>query len=72
MVEETFDGICPWLDRIFLLGRYENISPKNGEMVSQTLKVLYLEMLETNPNPIQEPYEVWHQQMVCMAMGKYS
>ena len=41
-------------------------------MVSQTLKVLYLEMLETNPNPIQEPNEVWHQQMVCMAMGKYS
>ena len=72
MVEETFDGIRPWLDRIFLLGRYENISPKNGEMVSQTLKVLYLEMLETNPNPIQEPNEVWHQQMVCMAMGKYS
>ena len=59
------------LDRIFLLGRYENISPKNGEMVSQTLKVLYLEMLETNPNPIQEPYEVWHQQMAGMAVGKY-
>ena len=29
-------------------------------------------MLETCPNPIQEPYEVWHQQMVGMAMGKYS
>ena len=41
-------------------------------MVSQTLKVLYMEMLETNPNPIQEPYEMWHQQMVGMPMGKYS
>ena len=33
--------------------------------------MLYLEMLETCPNPIQEPYEMWHQQMVGMAMGKY-
>ncbi len=40
-------------------------------MVSQTHKVLYLEMLETCQHPIQEPYEVWHQQMVGMAMGKY-
>ena len=28
-------------------------------------------MLETQPNPIQEPYEMWHQQMVGMAVGKY-
>ena len=40
-------------------------------MVSQTHKMLYLEMLETSPNPIREPHEVWRQQMVGMAMGKY-
>ncbi len=33
--------------------------------------MLYLEKLETSPNPLQEPHEMWHQQMVGMAMGKY-
>ena len=40
-------------------------------MVSQAHKELYLEMLETCPYKIQEPHEVWYQQMVGMAVGKY-
>lgn len=72
MVEETSDGIRPWLDRILLLGRYEKVSPANGGMVSQTFAQLYLEMLEARPYSIQESYEMWHQQMAVMAMGKYS
>ena len=61
MAEETIDGIRPWMDRLLPLGGHGILSSEDGEMVSQTLTVLYLEKLEGQPNEVQEPHEVWCQ-----------
>ena len=34
MAEATFYGLCPWLDRILLHGRYEVVPSRDEAMVS--------------------------------------
>ena len=40
-------------------------------MVAQPHTYVYMEMLETSADTLQEPATLWHSQMAGMAVGKY-
>ena len=40
-------------------------------MVAQSITHVYMEMLETSADTLQEPATVWHSQVAGMAVGKY-
>jgi hypothetical protein len=40
-------------------------------MVAQSHTHVYMEMLETSADTLQEPTTMWHCEMASVAMGKY-
>ena len=71
MVEITSYPIHPWLADILPLCRYEDLHHVNKQVVQPQTTDVYLEELETRPNTLGKPTEMWYSQRASLAMGEY-
>ena len=71
MVEITSYPIHPWLADILPLCRYEDLRHVNKQVVQPQTTDVYLEELETRPNTLGKPTEMWYSQRASLAMGEY-
>lgn len=69
MVEITSYPIHPWLADILPLCRYEDLRHVNKQVVQPQTTDVYLEELETRPNTLGKPTEMWYSQRASLAMG---